>query len=66
MANGLSESEAQSLAIMDLVIADGAEDRVTTLVEQVTGSEPVSFDRFVTENVAVWWPTTKDDTAARL
>jgi ergot alkaloid biosynthesis protein len=54
MTNGLTETEAQTVAILDLVIADGAEDRVTGHVESLTEEAPVSFDRFVGDNVAAW------------
>jgi uncharacterized protein YbjT (DUF2867 family) len=54
MANGLTELQAQAFAIMDLVIADGAEDRVTGHVEDLTQRAPVSFDQFVSDNVAAW------------
>jgi len=54
MANGLTEIQAQTLAIMDLVIADGAEDRVTGHVKMLTGHDPVSFDQFVGDNIAAW------------
>jgi ergot alkaloid biosynthesis protein len=54
MANGLTESQAQTLAIMDLVVAEGAEDRVTGHVEALTQLEPVSFDQFVDDNIATW------------
>ena len=54
MAQGLDEAQAQSLAIMDLVIAGGDEDRVTHLVEDLTRRAPVSFDEFVTNTRAAW------------
>lgn len=58
--NGLTETQAQALAIMDLVIAEGAEDRVTGLVEALTRRAPVSFDQFVRNNVAAWSRTAED------
>jgi ergot alkaloid biosynthesis protein len=54
MANGLTEIQGQTLAIMDLVIAEGAEDRVTFHVEELTQLHPVSFDQFVGANVTTW------------
>jgi ergot alkaloid biosynthesis protein len=54
MSNGLIETQAQALAIIDLVVADGAEDRVTGCVEQLTQAAPVSFDQFVGDNIAAW------------
>jgi uncharacterized protein YbjT (DUF2867 family) len=54
MANGLTETQAQTLAIMDLVIAGGAEDRVTRHVEDLTRRAPVSFGQFVDDNITSW------------
>ena len=54
MKTGLAESQGQALALMDLVIAEGAEERVTSLVEDLTGREPVRFEQFVMENIAAW------------
>jgi hypothetical protein len=54
MANGLTEIQAQTIAIIDLVIADGAEDRLTGHVEDLTQRAPVSFDQFVGDNNATW------------
>jgi ergot alkaloid biosynthesis protein len=54
VAHGLTETQAQTLAIIDLVIADGAEDRVTDCVEELTQRPPVSFDQFVVDNIAAW------------
>ncbi len=54
MTLGLTEERAQSLAIMDLVIADGAEDRITNGVEVLTQRTPVPFDQFVRDNIAAW------------
>jgi ergot alkaloid biosynthesis protein len=54
MSMGLTEERAQSLAIMDLVIADGAEDRTTGWVEDLTHRAPVPFDQFVQNNIAAW------------
>jgi ergot alkaloid biosynthesis protein len=54
MANGLTETQAQTLAIMDLVIAGGVEDRVTGCVEDLTQRAPVSLDQFVGDNIAAW------------
>jgi len=54
VANGLPESQGQTLAILDLVIAGGAEDRVTDCVEKLVECTPVSFDQFVRDNIAAW------------
>ena len=54
LAEGVPDDRAQSLAIMDLVIADGAEDRVTGNVEVLTQQPPGSLHQFVDDNVAVW------------
>jgi ergot alkaloid biosynthesis protein len=63
MANGLTEIQAQAFAIIDLVIADGAEDRVTDCVEELTGRAPFSFDQFVGDNIAAWSQPTRGGTA---
>jgi hypothetical protein len=47
---GLSEPHAQTLALMDLAIAGGAEDRVTDSVERITRHTPRRFDDFVTKS----------------
>lgn len=54
MTSGLSEVHAQTLALMDLAIADGAEDRVTSDVQDVTLRIPVTFDQFVRDNITAW------------
>jgi hypothetical protein len=47
---GLSELHAQTLALMDLAIAGGAENRVTDSVERITRHTPRQFDDFVAES----------------
>jgi uncharacterized protein YbjT (DUF2867 family) len=60
-AHGLTELQAQTIAIIDLVVASGAEDRVTGRVQGLTQHAPVSFDQFVGHNIASqarptkWW-----------
>lgn len=54
VANGLTEIQAQTFAMIDLVIAVGAEDRVTGQLEHLIQRAPVSFDRFVGDNIAAW------------
>jgi len=54
VANGLTEVQAQTIAILDLVIADGAEDRITRHVEELTHCPPVSFDEFAGDNITTW------------
>jgi hypothetical protein len=44
---GLAELHAQTLALMDLAIADGAEDRTTDDLAELTGRTPHTFDQFV-------------------
>jgi hypothetical protein len=63
MANGLTEIQAQAFAIIDLVIADGAEDHVTGCVEELTERAPFSFDQFVGDNIAAWSQPTRGGTA---
>jgi len=45
---------AQMLAIMDTLIAGGAEDRVTDSVLELTGRPPTDFDAFARVNAALW------------
>jgi ergot alkaloid biosynthesis protein len=54
LANGLTEIQAQTFAIIDLVIARGAEDRMTGHLEHLIQRAPVSFDQFVGDNIAAW------------
>ena len=51
---GLSFDHAQMLAAMDVAIAAGAEDRITTCIEDLTGQGPTSFDTFVRSNLSKW------------
>ena len=48
-AGGIPAEFAEALARMDGLIATGAEDRVTSCVLAVTGRQPVSFERFVSD-----------------
>jgi len=54
VANGLSEPHAQTLAFMDLTIADGAEERITTGLAQLLAEPPVTFDQFVAHDASLW------------
>jgi festuclavine dehydrogenase len=54
IANGLSEPYAQTLSFMDLIIADGAEDRITDGLAQLVDEPPVTFLQFVSHNASVW------------
>jgi ergot alkaloid biosynthesis protein len=45
---------AQMLAMMDALIAGGAEDRTTDCVQTLTGHAPISFAKFVQLNAAAW------------
>jgi ergot alkaloid biosynthesis protein len=55
-SQGLSQQHAQTLAFMDLTIADGAEDRTTPDLGQLTGNPPLSFDEFTVRNAEMWRP----------
>ena len=54
VANRLSEPHAQTLAFMDLIIADGAEDRITDGLAQLVDEPHVTFLQFVSHNASVW------------
>ncbi|KOG90825.1 hypothetical protein ADK38_06555 [Streptomyces varsoviensis] len=53
-ASGVPERFADLLADMDRAIAEGAEDRTTPTVEQVTGRPPRSFAEHAAANAAAW------------
>ena len=53
-ALGLSAAYARMLSAMDTAIAAGAEDRITTCIEDLTGRPPTTFDAFVTKNAPQW------------
>jgi hypothetical protein len=54
LAAGLPSSYAQILAAMDVAIAQGAEKRISTTVEQVTGQKPRRFSDFARANAGAW------------
>lgn len=54
VANGLSEPHAQTVALGDLVVAEGAEDRTSTGLAQLVSAPPVIFDQFVARNSGLW------------
>lgn len=51
---GMSRDYAEMLSSMDMSIADGAEDRTSDSVKQVTGTSARSFEDFVREHADVW------------
>ena len=51
---GLSSVHAEMLAAMDSAIAQGAEDRITECVEQLTGHRPITLQAFVRTNTSRW------------
>jgi hypothetical protein len=51
---GLPPATAQILAGMDALIADGAEDRITTAVQMLTGEPPTTFEDFCRRNASAW------------
>lgn len=54
VANGLSAAGVQGLAMMDMAIAAGAEDRTTGEVEALTGRPPIAFEDFARAAAGVW------------
>jgi len=54
VANGLTPAGAQGLAMMDMAIAAGAEDRITGEVERLTGRLPIAFEDFVRTEAKAW------------
>ena len=53
-SGGLGPIYAQTLAAMDAAVARGAENRVTTCVESVTGQPPSTFGAFTEANATAW------------
>jgi ergot alkaloid biosynthesis protein len=51
---GLGPIHARTLAAMDAAVAAGAEDRVTSCVENLTGQPPIAFGAFVEANSVKW------------
>ena len=51
---GLELWHAQTLALTDLVVAEGAEDRITPGYTELTGRAARSFEDFVASGVAAW------------
>ncbi|MFJ1749809.1 NmrA family NAD(P)-binding protein [Streptomyces sp. NPDC088116] len=56
LAVGIPAEFAALLAGLDRAIAEGAEDRVTPTVEEVTGRPPRSFADFAAAHAADWTP----------
>jgi ergot alkaloid biosynthesis protein len=52
--DGLTAEYAQALAAMDSAISDGAEDRVTHEVENITRHRPTTFSEFAIAAHQVW------------
>ncbi|MGA0601085.1 ergot alkaloid biosynthesis protein [Caulobacter sp. KR2-114] len=52
--HGLTPAAAQGLAMMDLAIAAGAEDRTTGEVQALTGRPPIAFEDFARAAAASW------------
>jgi ergot alkaloid biosynthesis protein len=53
-ARGLAPFASQMLAMMDVALSNGIEDRTTDDVQKLTGRPPISFEDFVRDNAAVW------------
>lgn len=53
-ARGLAPFASQMLAMMDVALSNGAEDRITDGVQKLTGRAPISFEDFVRDNAAAW------------
>jgi len=54
LRTGLPEEHARGLAAMDTLIANGAEARLTTEVEQIIGRPPISFQTFAENARSAW------------
>jgi ergot alkaloid biosynthesis protein len=53
-ARGLAPFAAQMLAMMDVGLSTGIEDRTTQDVQKLTGRAPISFEDFVRANAPAW------------
>ena len=51
---GLPEDFAKFLTYLEVLAANGSEDVMNDVVEQVTGRPPQKFDAFAQENKAAW------------
>nr|AFO67566.1 agroclavine dehydrogenase [Epichloe inebrians] len=52
--SGMSAEDAQMHASMDLIVQSGAEDRLNTVVRELTGSEPRNFSDFALNEAKLW------------
>ncbi|NPD29307.1 oxidoreductase, partial [Corallococcus exiguus] len=52
--SGMPEAYARFLTMLDTLIRDGAEDRVTDTVQRVTGRAPRDFESFARAHLDVW------------
>ncbi|KAI1214328.1 putative ergot alkaloid A [Annulohypoxylon truncatum] len=53
-STGMPTEDAEMLAEMDIAIKNGAEDRLNHVVEEVTGTLPLSFRDFAVREKEVW------------
>ena len=53
-AGGMPAEYSHMLARMDTMIANGAEERLNDVVEEITGEKPRSFRDFAEANKACW------------
>ncbi|KAI9794246.1 MAG: hypothetical protein M1816_006172 [Peltula sp. TS41687] len=51
---GMDEDYAKLLTYLEVISADGVEERMNDAVERVTGRPPLKFDDFAQQNKAVW------------
>jgi hypothetical protein len=54
VASGVPDEFAEILTMLERLIRDGAEDRVTETVRDVTGRAPASLREFAERHAAVW------------
>lgn len=51
---GVPEQLAQFLTWLEVITAEGHEDHLNEVVQEVTGRAPVGFDDFVEKHKAAW------------
>ncbi|NRD65938.1 oxidoreductase, partial [Corallococcus exiguus] len=52
--SGMPEAYARFLTMLDTLIRDGTEDRVTDTVQRVTGRAPRDFESFTRAHLDAW------------
>ena len=65
IASGVPDEFAEILTMLERLIRDGAEDRVTQTVQEVTGRPPRSLPEFAQRNAETWADPSAREAVAR-